>query len=102
MIQNKGTLKSEIKPGAKGFRIEWNQLDPRYILSSSNNGNAYLLSFDDSDELVLKKTYEHGAAVYGVSWNNYNPAIFASGCEDGIIRIFDINNEGTKSILALK
>ena len=99
----KGILKTEIKPGTKGFRIEWNHLDPEYIISSSNNGNAYLLTFDENNDLILRKTYNHkGLAVYGVSWNHFNPAIFATGCEDGIIRIYDINNEGTSSILDLK
>lgn len=51
----KGTLKYETKPGGKGFRIAWNQLNGRYILTSSSDGFAYVLGFDmESKSLVIK------------------------------------------------
>lgn len=94
----KGTLKYQVSPGGKGFRIAWNQLNGRYILSSSTDGNAYVLGFDDeTHQLVVKKKFGHSSkAVYGVSWNPVLVNRFATGCDDGSIRIIDLS-EGAES-----
>ena len=58
----KGTLKYEITPGGKGFRIAWNQLNGRYILSSSVDGYAYVLGFDEeTHQLLVKKKFNHSS-----------------------------------------
>lgn len=43
----KGVLKHELQPGGKGFRVSWNQQNPRYILSSSQDTFVYVLTFND-------------------------------------------------------
>lgn len=99
----KGTLKSELRPGSKGFRVAWNQLDPRYILSSSNDGKVYLLTFSETGELVVHSQYPHeGSATYGVSWHLTEPHMFATGADDGNVRIFDIQSGSTNCINMLK
>ena len=86
----KGTIKHEIKPGGKGFRIAWNQLNSKYILSSANDGRAYLLTFDETGQIVVKKSYNHNSKpVFGVSWSRFESTNFATGCDDGHVRVFD-------------
>ena len=101
----KGTLKNEIKPGNKGFRVAWNQLDSKYILSSSSDGYVYLLEFEeDTKELVVRRKFNHNKhSTYGVNWNNHLSDRFATGCDDGLIRIFDLSyTENDGLIKALK
>jgi WD repeat-containing protein 17 len=88
----KGNLKYEIKPGAKGFRISWNQLNGKYILSSSQDGFVYVLDFDEDNQLRVCKSINHNkVATFGVSWNNFHSNIFATGCDDGTIRVVEMS-----------
>jgi len=88
----KGNLKHEIKPGGKGFRVAWNQLNGKYILSSSQDGNVYILDFDVEGELqVLKKISHNKMSTYGVSWNNFQSNVFATGCDDGTVRVIHMS-----------
>ena len=68
----KGNLKHEVKPGAKGFRIAWNQLNGKYILSSSQDGFVYVMDFDEDKQLRVCRSINHNkVATFGVSWNNF-------------------------------
>lgn len=101
----KGSLKHEIQPGAKGFRIAWNQLNGKYILSSSNDGFVYVLGFDDQsgDLGVFKKFAHHKKAAFGVSWNRFVHNRFATGCDDGTMRIIDMSEgHGEDEVKILK
>jgi len=90
----KGSLKHEIRPGGKGFRVAWNQLNGKYILSSSQDGNVYILQFDEESELkVLKKISHNKMSTYGVSWNNFQSNVFATGCDDGTVRVVHMSED---------
>jgi WD repeat-containing protein 17 len=91
----KGVLKHEIKPGDKGFRIAWNQLNPKYILSSSKDGYAYVLVYneDEKDFVIFKKFGNlNKKSVFGVAWNPFMPMRFALGLDDGSINIIDMTD----------
>jgi WD40 repeat protein len=91
----KGALKHEIKPGDKSFRVAWNQLNPKYIVSSSKDGFAYVLAYkeDEKDFVVFKKFgSENKKAMYGVAWNPFIPMRFAVGIDDGNINIIDMSD----------
>lgn len=91
----KGNLKHEIKPGGRGFRIDWNRLNPSYILSSSQDNNSYLLGFNSENGALEKMgSISHGCGVYGVSWNNHISTRYATGSDDGIVRIVDMSEVG--------
>jgi len=46
--------------------------------------------FDDNGDFGIKKTYSHNnKAVFGVSWSKFEASKFATGCDDGIVRVFD-------------
>jgi WD40 repeat protein len=76
------------------YRIEWNPIDGKRILSTSADNTAVV--FDDTGNVIRK--FAHPQAVYGCHWHPTNPKVFATGCHDGVVRVFNIDSSSSKPI----
>lgn len=49
---------------------------------------------------ILVQSYKHPGPAYGCDWRN--DSLLATGCEDGRVRIFNVNKSGKEPQVELK
>eukprot|EP00931_Biecheleriopsis_adriatica_P115448 TRINITY_DN91232_c0_g1_i1.p1 TRINITY_DN91232_c0_g1~~TRINITY_DN91232_c0_g1_i1.p1 ORF type:complete len:1254 (-),score=243.44 TRINITY_DN91232_c0_g1_i1:54-3791(-) len=72
----------------QAYRCEWNHKGAAQIATGGADGSACVI--DPSTGNVVHKLV-HPQAVYGVSWHAMQDGVLATGCHDGIVRVFNIN-----------
>ncbi len=81
-------------PGVQSFCVDWNKLDPKYILMTSAAGFAIVVEIQDypvCKSLAVAKDYAHPNKVYGCAWNPMKQNEFVTACEDKLLRLFDFS-----------
>nr|XP_039264447.1 WD repeat-containing protein 17-like [Styela clava] len=73
------------------FCVAWNQRDSHRIASCSEDSYCIVRRLDGKN--VQK--YPHPDSVYGCDWNLFDKNILATGCEDGIVRIWNVSSDVT-------
>eukprot|EP00455_Lapot_gusevi_P040938 TRINITY_DN4691_c0_g1_i4.p1 TRINITY_DN4691_c0_g1~~TRINITY_DN4691_c0_g1_i4.p1 ORF type:complete len:1101 (-),score=371.19 TRINITY_DN4691_c0_g1_i4:99-3326(-) len=71
------------------FRVCWCPQDPDLLISTSSDKN--LIVFNSSGTVLRK--YGHPAQVYGCDINPFNKDLIATGCHDGMVRVFDLSQQ---------
>lgn len=71
----------------QAFRCEWNQRGPGYIATGGHDGCACVVNSNDG---AVVHRLAHPQAVYGVGWHHTQENILATGCQDGLVRIFNL------------
>lgn len=100
------------------FRVHWNSFDERVLLNSTADGNAIVTeididfikdpannpmllgsrrrgtqssssSADQFSQPLNRRTIAHPGNVYGLAWSPFQATIFATCCQDGLVRIFN-------------
>jgi WD40 repeat protein len=77
--------------GKPSFRCAWNPVTPDYVVSTSSDCFACVVNV--SAQAVVQR-YKHPQAVFGCDWHKTNGNIFATGCQDSIVRVFDRAQDG--------
>ena len=72
----------------KLYKCDWNKLDPERILVGGEGVGVGLLNA--TGEVV--KSFPHPDNVYGVCWHPSDPELFATGCWDCKIRVFNAHD----------
>lgn len=94
------------------YVVAWNSKQSNYILTTSSDGFAAVLDINIADiksssgattgsrKVALKltkkssapcnslKLFQHPAPVFGGCWNEDDSCFFATGCQDGLVRVF--------------
>jgi len=86
-VDNGETLVKQQVHNGQGFRCEWNQRGPCYIATGGNDGFACVVNEKDGN--VVHKL-QHPSAVFGVNWHSMQETILATGCQDSMVRIFNL------------
>ncbi|XP_067950044.1 WD repeat-containing protein 17-like [Watersipora subatra] len=68
------------------YTVCWNQIHTSKILSGGEDNLAIVRDVDGSN--VLK--FKHSSAVFGCQWSPSNQNLFATGSQDGKVRIFHV------------
>jgi WD40 repeat protein len=89
-------------PKAQILDLAWSK-DSSLLAASCADSNLYLYQISEQ----LKKTYQHPGPVYGAVFSLSNGQTtgswkMISGCEDGIVRYFDLDNDTINPISAHK
>ena len=106
--------------GKPSFRCAWNQIDADYVVSTSSDvrlpcknpeiplrnpafrlrnvdlfitKQGYACVVSVSGQRIVRK-YKHPEAVFGCDWHKTNGQLFATGCQDNIVRVFDRMQDG--------
>ncbi|PVD35249.1 hypothetical protein C0Q70_06530 [Pomacea canaliculata] len=79
------------------FSLAWNQQNSKLIMSCGADGFCMIHQVDG--KLVHK--YKHPAPVYGGDWCPFSKEIFATGCEDSLVRIFCMGTSDSQPIKTL-
>ena len=77
--------------GKPAFRCSWNPVDADYVLSTSSDGFAAVLCVSRQ---AVERTYRHPAPVFGCDWHKADGRLFATGCQDSVVRVFDRTQDG--------
>lgn len=77
--------------GKPSFRCAWNTVDPDFVVSTSSDCTACVI--DVSQQAVVRR-YRHPKPVFGCDWHKTNGNLFATGCQDSVVRIFDRTQDG--------
>lgn len=77
------------------FKVSW-----RGDKIASSSSDCTCVVFDSSGSILHK--FAHPNAVYGCDWNPFNPNLLATGCHDGIIRVFDVSQQIMTPIVKLE
>ena len=88
-------------PDNQSFCVDWNKLDPKYILKTSAAGLAIVVEIQDyptCKSLAIAKEYQHPDKVYGCAWNPMQKNEFVTACEDKILRLFDFSIESNMPV----
>ncbi|XP_062513746.1 WD repeat-containing protein 17-like isoform X2 [Corticium candelabrum] len=72
-------------------RVCWNKRDHQLIASSSSDHTCIVHSCVHSYGHSVVKVLQHPAAVFGCDWSLSHKNILATGCEDGIVRVFNFD-----------
>lgn len=81
------------------FGLKWNQIDKELLASTSSDG--YAIIFNPSGKILRK--FKHPAPAYGCDWSGFHKSgLLATGCHDGIVRIFDVSKDSNKPLLELQ
>ncbi|KAJ8028341.1 WD repeat-containing protein 17 [Holothuria leucospilota] len=85
---NKGKTIRRFNEHAKAsiFSVAWNQKDSRRIASCAADSFCIVREVDGK---ILQK-YRHPGSVFGCDWSPNNKDMLATGCEDGIVRVYYI------------
>ena len=76
------------------YKVDWNQLDPNFILMGSQSGKVFVMDLFDPKNLRVCSYNEVGSEVYGVCWN---PAIrdeYLVGALNGTVYLYNMNKGG--------
>mmetsp|Transcript_2916 Transcript_2916/g.4234 ORF Transcript_2916/g.4234 Transcript_2916/m.4234 type:complete len:1247 (+) Transcript_2916:67-3807(+) len=68
------------------YKIAWGKT----CLATTGKDNMCFI-FNESGKIL--KSFRHPAAVFGVDFNPFDNNIIATGCYDGVVRVFDISKE---------
>lgn len=77
------------------YRVAWNQQDPSMLVSSSKNRRCAV--FRDDGKVL--RVYKHPKPVFGVDWSPFDSNVFATGCIDGVVRVFDVASSSPIHVL---
>lgn len=77
--------------GKPSFRCSWNPVTPDFVVSTSSDSTACVI--DVCQQAVVRR-YSHPASVFGCDWSKTNGSLFATGCLDSIVRVFDRTQDG--------
>jgi len=85
-------VRQQIHQG-QAYRVEWNIRGRGDGIGEIATGGAdgYCCLTDAATGTVLRRIL-HPAAVIGVAWNTFHDGILATGCGDGIVRIYNVND----------
>ena len=72
--------------GEPSFRCSWSQVDADYVISTSRDRDAVVVCVSTG---AVAQRYQHPAAVFGCDWHRVDAKRFVTGCQDGIVRVFD-------------
>jgi len=85
----------DLHHGSAAYRCEWNMLGATHssgeIATGGHDGIACVV--DASTGNVLRRI-THPGAVVGVAWHPFEDGVLATGCQDGIVRIFYLREAG--------
>lgn len=91
----KNKLLASSIPGGKtpSFKVDWNQLDPSYLVMGSQSGKAFVLGLLDSQAKQVKvcSSVDLGSEVYGVNWNPAVREEYLAGCLNGSVYLCNMN-----------
>eukprot|EP00794_Sanderia_malayensis_P007200 gene7200-8006_t len=76
------------------YTAVWNQRDSKYIASVGADCFCIVRMVDGT----LVKRYKHPGAVYGCDWSPNNRDILATGCDDGLVRVYYLPSKGDTPI----
>lgn len=79
------------------FRISWNRVDMTKFAASSKDMTVSIIS----ENGTVLKYLKHRKVVFGVHWSPHDKDVLATGCHDGIVRIYNISTSD-KPIAKLK
>lgn len=79
------------------YKVAWNQQDPTLIASSSKDKTVCVFREDGK----ILKQFKHPNGVFGIDWSPHDRNLLATGCFDGIVRIFDVSKSTSEPILKL-
>jgi WD40 repeat protein len=92
----KNKLITSLQPAghSASYKVDWNQLDPNFILMGSQSGKVFVMDLFDPKNLKVCAFNEVGSEVFGVCWN---PAIrdeFLVGSFNGAVSLYNMNKGG--------
>eukprot|EP00392_Amoebophrya_sp_AT5.2_P005613 g5622.t1 len=70
------------------YRLQWCPSDPFLIATGGCDNLAVITHIG---EKTAKRSYRHPMVVIGVAFNPLTVNIFATACQDGLIRVWDVN-----------
>jgi len=85
----------------KVYDVSWSKHDDNLIASAGADKHATVVRpFGAKPGTVLWRA-SHPGIVYGCDWSPLVPNLLATGCEDGHVRVFqvDSNNQGDKALV---
>mmetsp|Transcript_71803 Transcript_71803/g.191534 ORF Transcript_71803/g.191534 Transcript_71803/m.191534 type:complete len:1269 (+) Transcript_71803:67-3873(+) len=100
LASGKETIVQQVTKGSRPlFRVQWSQQNPRWIAigggcNSSGNTGGCVFVVDSTTGEVLER-FKHPKDATGVSWCPTDGQKLATGCVDGVVRIFNLHNIGT-------
>jgi len=80
------------------YKVAWNKLDPTLLASTSKDKTCCV--FREDGKLI--KQFKHPNIVFGVDWCPSDKNLVATGCHDGVVRIFDVSKTENAPIRKLK
>jgi WD repeat-containing protein 17 len=78
------------------YKLDWHPMEKEYILFGTSKGDIIILKVVNSSEGLKMETYRKFSCseiIYGVQWNPTNKDCFAVGCNDGVLRIYDMSKK---------
>ena len=68
------------------YRLCWHPTDPDLIATGGTDFCANIHSLVDKG---IRRSYKHPNVVIGVEFNPSRPHLLATGCQDGVVRLWD-------------
>lgn len=92
----KNKLITSLQPAGHNpsYKVDWNQLDPNFILMGSQSGRVFVLDLFDPKTLRVCSFNEIGSEVYGVCWNPALRDEYLVGSLNGTVYLFNMNKGG--------
>ena len=77
------------------YKVRVNPICKRYFLTASADRTCRVWAVDQTTSLasLRSSTNEH---VYAAEWCQFRASIFITGCRDGVVEIWDLNESMTK------
>lgn len=79
------------------FRVDWNKLDPSLIATSSADHKCIVQTVEGKPVRV----YLHPREVYGCHWSPFNKDLLATGCHDGMVRVYNASVDSGEPVRVL-
>uniref|UniRef100_H2Z7K9 Gem-associated protein 5 TPR domain-containing protein n=1 Tax=Ciona savignyi TaxID=51511 RepID=H2Z7K9_CIOSA len=73
------------------FCVAWNQRDSHRLASCSEDGACIIRRLDGE----LQKKYRHPDSTFGCEWSYHDKDFVATGCNDGVARVWDVSKPST-------
>jgi len=74
------------------YSVAWNQKDPQRLASCSDDATCVVRTMDTRDTQVFR----HPDSTFGCDWNALDKDLIATGCNDGIVRVWNTSNSEDK------
>jgi hypothetical protein len=87
------------------YKLDWHPVEKEYILFGTCKGDVIILKLVNSSDGLKMEPYRKFSCsdiIYGAQWNPTNKDCFAVGCNDGVLRIYDISKKDDEIVKQYK